>query len=33
MIASLHDDNNHIAILYDNVELSLEERQKWLKLL
>jgi hypothetical protein len=35
MIASLHDENNHIIFwFYDNVEeLSLKKELKWLKLL
>jgi hypothetical protein len=34
MIASLHDENNHITIPYDNVEeLSLKKELKWPKLL
>jgi hypothetical protein len=27
MIASLHDDNNHITRFYDNEELSLERAE------
>jgi hypothetical protein len=33
MIASLHDDNNHITRFYDNEELSLEERAEMAKAL